>query len=182
MRAAASSLAAAGYRKATAAGVRATILRQLRREPVAGAAAGTESETGAMRLTYQAAENALRLTLDEERGAAGRRLRLPGYVEVGEAGRLVGVELLPGAGTEQVALGAALAPWLADPVAREYVSLEDDSAYIELSAPEEAALREQLRAAPARFEVELDTAGRLLAVSIPRRGAGYEISYPSGNQ
>ena len=131
-----------------------------------------------MRLTYQAAENALRLTLDQEWGAASRRTVLPGYVEVGEGGRLVGVELL----APRPELSAALAPWLHDHVAAEYVSLDDSSAYIELSAPEEVDLREQTRAAAARFTAELDVGGALVALAIPRRGAGYEISYPSGNQ
>lgn len=134
-----------------------------------------------MRLTYQPSENALRLTLDREEGEAVRRLPLPGYVEVGEGGRLVGVELRA-LEDRSVDLSWALAAWLADPVASEYVSLDADSAYIELSAPEEADIREQLRAAAAEFAAELDGEGRLVAVAIPRRGAGYEISYPSGNQ
>jgi hypothetical protein len=32
------------------------------------------------------------------------------------------------------------------------------------------------------LEVELDGHQEMLAISIPRRGAGYEISYPSGNR
>lgn len=138
-----------------------------------------------MRLRYQPQENSLRLTLDRaeagESGAPPRRrpLPLPGLVDVGEGGRLVGVELHSAPGID---LPRALAPWLADAVAAEYVSLDDATAYIELSAPEEASLREHLRAADATLAAELDADGRLLALAIPRRGAGYEISYPSGNQ
>jgi uncharacterized protein YuzE len=132
-----------------------------------------------MRLTYRPRENTLRLTLDDDRRQAGESRALPGYVDVGEAGRLVGVEVLAGDGID---LSRAFAPWLADPVAGEWVTLEPDAAYIELSAPEEALDREQVRATQATLHAEIDPSQRLVALSIPRRGAGYEISYPSGNQ
>jgi hypothetical protein len=132
-----------------------------------------------VRLSYQATENALRLTLDRPSGEAVRRVTLPGYVDVGEGGRLVGVEATATAGID---LATALAPWRVDPVAADFVSLEDDAAYIELSAPEEASLRESVRTAPARLTADIDGDGRLVALSIPRRGHGFEISYPSGNR
>ncbi|HET7142343.1 MAG TPA: DUF2283 domain-containing protein [Candidatus Limnocylindria bacterium] len=132
-----------------------------------------------MRLRYQPQENSLRLTLDAEGGGPARRLPLPGLVDVGEGGRLVGVELHPAPGVD---LARALARWRGDAVAAEYVSLDGSTAYIELSAPDEASLREQMRAAEATLAAELDASGALVALSIPRHGAGYEISYPSGNQ
>ncbi len=132
-----------------------------------------------MRLSYRADENALRLTLDQERGRATRRVSLAGYVDMGTGGRIVGVEALRQPGLD---LERAFAQWLRDDSAAEYVSLGDDSAYVELSAPEETDIREQMRAVEATFTAEIDADGRLLALSIPRRGAGYEISYPSGNQ
>lgn len=132
-----------------------------------------------MRLTYRPTENALRLSLDDAPATSARLVDLPGYVDVGEGGRLVGVELLGGAG---INLDAALQPWLADPIAAEWVSLEGDSAYITLSAPEESMGHEQVRATPATLGAEVDGSRRLIALSIPRSGAGYEISYPSGNR
>jgi len=132
-----------------------------------------------VRLSYQADDNSLRLTLDRETGVAQRQVTLDGYVDMGVGGRIVGIEALPQDGFD---LATALGPWLKDDTASDYVSLEGGSAYIEMSVPEEADVREQIRAVPAAFAAEIDDAGRLLAISIPRHGNGYEISYPSGNQ
>lgn len=132
-----------------------------------------------MRLSYEPDDNSLRLTLDRETEPARRRMTLDGYVDMGVGGRIVGIEALPPDGLD---LSLALEPWLNDAIASEYISLEDGSAYIELSVPEEADAREQIRAVPAAFAAEVDDAGRLVAISIPRHGNGYEISYPSGNQ
>ncbi len=131
-----------------------------------------------MRLSYQPQENTLRLTLDDG-GEVGRRLNLSGYVDMGAGGRIVGLEALP---TLALDLRHALAPWLKDDTAAEYVTVDEDSAYIELSAPEETNIREQVRAVEATFTAELNMDEELIALSIPRHGAGYEISYPSGNQ
>ena len=131
-----------------------------------------------MRLSYRPCENTLRLTLDQEVGPVQTATELPGLIDVGESGRLVGVEVRSGDAT---ALNRMLEPWLADPVASEFVAAGADSAYIQLSLTEEAAPEEQLRTAEATLLAELDPWGRLLALSIPRRGHGFEISYPSGN-
>lgn len=134
-----------------------------------------------MYLRYQAAENTLRLSLDDAQHRATRHVALDGYVDMGEGGRLIGVETRAGGGID---LAHALTPWLADPIAAEFVNVSGGSAYIELSAPEEMDVREHenVRAIAARFAAELDENGNLVALSIPRRGAGYEISYPSGNR
>lgn len=131
-----------------------------------------------MRLSYRPRENTLRLTLDQERGPARTATELPGLIDVGEGGRLVGVEMR---GRGAADLQRMLEPWLADPVASEFVAAGEDSAYFQLSMAGEAAPEEQVRTAEATLLAELDTSGRLLALSIPRRGHGFEISYPSGN-
>lgn len=132
-----------------------------------------------MRLSYRPGENALRLTLDHEPDSGLRQVEFSGYVDVGEGGRLIGIEII---GSSEIDLPRLLDPWRRDPVAAEYVSIEDERAYIELSAPEEADLQEHLRTIDAILRAELDDSARLIALSIPRRGAGYEISYPSGNR
>ncbi|MBX6340995.1 MAG: DUF2283 domain-containing protein [Thermomicrobiaceae bacterium] len=129
-----------------------------------------------MRLSYESAENALRLTLDGPEGAGAREVALPGYLDVGESGHLLGVELHA---EEGIDLGRALARWVADPVAGRHVSFDRAAAYIELAAGTPTG---QLRTAAARLRAELDASGGLVALWIPRRGAGYEITYPSGNQ
>jgi hypothetical protein len=98
---------------------------------------------------------------------------------MGAGGRLVGIELL---GPATFDLRQAMASWLTDSIASEYVSVANDSAYIELSAAAEASMNEQSRSVAAVFDAELDSAGQLVALLIPRHGAGYEITYPSGNQ
>lgn len=132
-----------------------------------------------MRLSYRANENTLRLTLDQERGHAERTVDLSGYVDMGTGGRIAGVEALGGL---ELDLERAFDRWLSDDSAAAYVSLGSSSVYIELSAPEESDVREQIRAIEATFTAEIDAEGRMVALSIPRRGAGYEISYPSGNR
>ncbi len=131
-----------------------------------------------MRLSYRPRKNTLRLTLDHEQGPVQSETMLPGLIDVGEGGRLVGVEVRTG---HEVDLTRILESWLADPVASEFVAAGEDAVYITLSTAEEAAPDEQLRTAEANLLAELDASGKLVALSIPRRGHGFEISYPSGN-
>ncbi|CCF84960.1 hypothetical protein [Nitrolancea hollandica] len=131
-----------------------------------------------MRLSYRQRENTLRLTLDHQEGPVQTETVLPGLIDVGEGGRLVGVEVRAG---DEVDLRRILESWLTDPVASEFVAAGEDAVYITLSTADEAAPDEQLRTAEATFLAELDASGNLVALSIPRRGHGFEISYPSGN-
>lgn len=130
-----------------------------------------------MQLRYESSNNTLQLTLDDEHRVPAGHTGLTGYVEMGTNGRLAGVELLdPG----EHNLPVLLARWIGNQSAREYLSVSGDSAYIELSASE--ARNDPTRTAAATFEAELDGEGQLIALSIPRHGSGYEITYPSGNQ
>ncbi len=131
-----------------------------------------------MRLSYRPRENTLRLTLDHEQGPVQAETVLPGLIDVGEGGRLVGVEVRAG---DAVDLNRILESWLTDPVASEFVVAGEDVVYITLSTAEEAGPDEQIRTAEATILAELDASGKLVALSIPRRGHGFEISYPSGN-
>ena len=98
---------------------------------------------------------------------------------MGVGGRLVGIEML---GPDAFDLRQAFARWLEDGIAGEYLNIAGDSAYIELSTPEEPSSNEQTRSVEAVFGVDIDSSGQFIALSIPRHGAGYEITYPSGNQ
>jgi len=132
-----------------------------------------------MRLTYRPRQNTLRLTLDQEREPVHDDLTLPGVIDVGEGGRLVGVEVHD---DETVDLGQVFEPWLVDSVASEFVSVRAGSAYILLSLAEETTPGEQIRSTEVALQAELDATVRLVALSIPRRVHGFEISYPSGNR
>jgi len=130
-----------------------------------------------MQLRYESSNNTLQLVLGDERRVPAEHVELTGYVEMGTGGRLAGVELLD-RGNEN--LPALLARWMGDERAGEYLSVSGSSAYIELS--ESDASNEPTRAATATFGADLDDDGHLIALSIPRHGSGYEITYPSGNQ
>ena len=131
-----------------------------------------------MRLQHDRSRNTLRLLLDDDSRQTATRLTAPGVIDVAANGRLVGIELQTG--LEESALASAISAWLADPVAGEFVSLEGHGGlYIELTTgdPDEHA-----RSSDVSVELELDAGRELVAIAIPRRGAGYEISYPSGNR
>ena len=93
-------------------------------------------------------------------------------VDIGEAGRLLGVEAdLSGAtGVAEPAGDVSSAVATFDAEARTlYLALDP------APAPNARSASTQARAG-------LDAEGRLLSLEVPRRGAGFEISYPSGNQ
>jgi len=91
-------------------------------------------------LSYEASDNSLRLTPEGNQPPASERIGLSGYVDMGAGGRLVGLEVID-RGT--VYLGHALARWRDDEVDGEYVSVSEDSAYIELSLLNDTATTEK---------------------------------------
>jgi len=104
-----------------------------------------------MRLRHDLRADLLRFEIAE---GAGSWLDLPATVDVGEGGRLLGIEVngIPGAGP-------------------------DGSFYLTMS--EAAGLS---RSAEARVRAGVDADGRVLAIELGRRGPGYEICWPSGNR
>lgn len=131
-----------------------------------------------VRLSYRSAENILRLTLDEESGQVVQTRTLDGCIDIAEQGRLVGIELE----ADGHDLASLFAAWLRDAVAKDYVEIDDAGAYVALSAPSESIPEQHIRTAELDLTAELDASDRLVAIAIPRRGHGYEISFPSGNQ
>jgi hypothetical protein len=120
-------------------------------------------------LTYAPADNTLRL--DIAGSVAVRTLEIEGILDVAEKGHLIGVELSGSPG--------ALRRWLADPGGAGLTTVAaDGSAYMELSPPPIGAVR----SVKVLLWTEFDRDDELVAIAIPRRGDGYEISYPSGNQ
>lgn len=124
-----------------------------------------------MRLDYDRERNLLRLSLVDAGAPATAVRQAQGFVDMAAGGRLIGVELaLSGALTEQ-----ALAAWAADGV----LDVAGAVAYIQLTS---GADDDIARSTAVELVVELDQAGAVAALGIPRRGVGYEISYPSGNR
>jgi hypothetical protein len=124
-----------------------------------------------VRLDFDRERNLLRLSLTEEPARAAALEHAPGLIDMAAGGRLIGVELqLPASLTEQ-----ALAAW----TSAGALEVAWSSAYFQLTiGPDDDAAR----STAVELLVELDDAGAMLALGIPRRGAGYEISYPSGNR
>jgi hypothetical protein len=129
----------------------------------------------------------MHLTFDRERNMLWVSLRadagddLPGQprdalVDVSTQGRIVGVELDLG---DVATASAVLQEWLADPLAGAWTSIDrDGSAYVQLSASDVDAVRSARVSVVPRYT----RSGMLAAFGIPRRGTGYEITYPSGNR
>ena len=116
-----------------------------------------------MRVVVDASRNTLRLlipadpraTTETSMVAPESRTTLPhrAILDVGEAGRLLGLEVADDDGEAE--------PW--------YLELED-------------APGDQLRSVPVTVAVARNPAGEPLWVDLPRRGEGYELTFPIGNQ
>ena len=126
-----------------------------------------------MELTYDSDTNALRLTPTTSatpHQPSGTKT-IDAILDIGEAGRLIGVEFP----AEQ----SQLRHWLTDPLSSEYLTLDDNGdAYVQITSGDSGTAR----STSIRLIAEYDPANQLTALVIPRRGDGYEITYPSGNQ
>jgi len=124
-----------------------------------------------MDLTYDSQTNSLRLSPTSSVAAViSRMTKIDGILDIGEAGRLIGVEFPADA--------SSLANWRSDPSTDPYVTHDAGRAYIQITAGDTGTSR----STEIELTAEYDSDNRLLALAIPRRGHGYEISYPSGNQ
>jgi hypothetical protein len=104
----------------------------------------------------------LSICLTEDARALRAVLRMPsgpieqrtatGIIDVGEGGRLLGIEVVIGA--------------------------SGDSFQVDIDPPSGSLSR----TATTTVMVETDGSGTVSAIVVPRRGPGYEITYPSGNQ
>jgi hypothetical protein len=100
---------------------------------------------------------------------------LPGVIDVGEEGRLLGLEVDLSTISDKSRLIADA--WIR---ARSTVSYYPDDQRLYVSIMDWEG--DQSRSAPLPVEVGLDDVGALVELAIARRGAGYEITYPSGNR
>jgi hypothetical protein len=131
-----------------------------------------------MRSTYQPREDALRLVVQWETATVARTVEVAGVLDLGEQGRLLGLEI---GGVPGLDLGQAVRSWHEQRGAAGWLSLGDGSAYLQLVAEPVARTTRHVRSVAVRLSLELDAQGRLLAVVLPRRGADYELSSPSGS-
>ena len=127
--------------------------------------------------------NPLRIVLDLRRNMLEFRLRgeeaepavwemRPATVDIGEAGRLLGVEIDLSTAPERAK------PWTTDSPPPGEFDPTTGSLYVAL----DSRVDRLARTATATARAGIDRDGRLMRVEIPRRGEGYEISFPSGNQ
>jgi hypothetical protein len=115
----------------------------------------------------------LRFTLRQ--AAVAMSLSLPGVIDVGEEGRLLGLEVDLSTISDKSRLIADA--WIS---ARSTVSYYPDDQRLYVSIMDEEG--DQSRSAPLPVEVGFDALGAPVQLAIARRGAGYEITYPSGNR
>jgi hypothetical protein len=126
----------------------------------------------AMRILLDLRRNTLELRLREAVGEPVTWESVPGTVDIGQAGRLLGVEV-DLTGSPQVAV-----PWEEGENAFGVYDPTWRSLYVEIGERED----HNTRSASVQVRAGFDGRGSLMSVEIERRGAGYEISYPSGNQ
>jgi hypothetical protein len=98
-------------------------------------------------------------------------LSLPGLIDVGEAGRLLGLEV-------DFSAAADVLEHLAGDHLPKICEVDDNRLYVSIMADE----GDQSRSARVTLRVGLDQNRRPVELVIPRRGEGYEITYPSGNR
>ena len=123
-------------------------------------------------VTLDPKANTLQLRLAQDAAAPTQVLPLPGVVDIGEGGALLGVEINVATAVQLQFPPARLAPaWEPDPVA--------GTLYVQIDSVSDSA---QVRSVPVTVRMLTSESGALVAVEIPRRGHGYEISYPSGNR
>jgi hypothetical protein len=103
-------------------------------------------------------------------------VEIQAVIDVMSGGRLAGIELRF---TDTVVPAATLMrAWSSDPVTSPWVTIpDDDTAYIALSSDDDGPVRSTNVAVATEM---VDDA--IVSILIPRRGHGYEISYPSGNR
>jgi hypothetical protein len=124
-----------------------------------------------MELTYDGDTNTLRLTPATSVAPRASTAQSNGILDIGEGGRLIGVEFK--------ANPTSLRIWQGDPSSQRYVTLDESGrAYIQITDGDDT----NARSMPIRLTAEYNIDHELIAVIIPRRGDGYEITYPSGNQ
>ena len=125
-----------------------------------------------MDLTYDSDTNSLRLTPTPSGvcSAPSHVDTLDAILDIGESGRLIGVEFPSDA--------TSLTHWQRDPATSPFITHDDGRAYIQITTGNAGASR----STPITVSAEYDAAHHLTTIAIPRRGHGYEISYPSGNQ
>lgn len=91
------------------------------------------------------------------------------------------IEIATGDDAGDLAPGVAERHPLEMGVRGRLLGIDFGDGYLTICPPEDADLA-LARTVDAEITVARDTAGRIGRVSVPRRGAGYEITFPSGNQ
>lgn len=120
------------------------------------------------------ARNTLRLVVRSAPVRLTPVRELPGTLDIGEGGRLLGMEL------ELESSPVLGTPWRDSPAAPDAPQFDPRTAVFYL--PIAPATGRHARSATVSVRIFTGDDGGLVAVEIPRRGTGYEIAYPSGTQ
>lgn len=126
----------------------------------------------AWRILVESTRNQLRFVLRDAE-VSGPPRSLSAWLDVGEEGRLIGVEV-------QIEDARLVAPWNSAAGATDALSFDPASGSLYLSLG--SAPGHHVRTAPTEASAATDAGGGLVSLAVPRRGPGYEIAYPSGNR
>lgn len=122
-----------------------------------------------MRLTVDREANTLVVTPDSDQQSM-RTVIADGTLDVGEGGVLLGVEVQVSEALGDLA--GQFGGW------DDAVDTDDTSAYLTLMPGDDS----HARSTPIAVKIGLAASGQVTSLSVPRRGEGYEITYPSGNR
>lgn len=101
-----------------------------------------------------------------------------GILDLGERGQVLGIEVAPLPGLD---VRRTLHRWRKEITGAGHAGEGDGDVYLQLSTDESARAARLARSVPVRLRLTLDERGEVVAVTFPRRGDDYELSYPSGS-
>lgn len=135
--------------------------------PIESLGEGGTGQTMQLRVDREA--NALVVTPDMA-DQETRNATTEGTIDVGADGALLGIEIRGSA--MWTILARQFAGW------GSAVTVDEGAAYVSLMPGDDR----NARSAEIEIGVGLDEQGHVARLSVPRRGTGYEITYPSGNR
>jgi hypothetical protein len=126
-----------------------------------------------MNITVNPSDNTLRFSFIERRDATAEH-PVPATIDIGAEGRLLGIEIDI---TDKH--GSALR-WPAEAAAIVSIDRSGGTSYLAIES--DPASDVLARSVPGTVCIATDPGGLVEEVILPRRGTGYEITYPSGNR
>jgi hypothetical protein len=126
-----------------------------------------------MNITVDPSDNTLRFSFAVHTDSP-RKSTLPATIDIGEQGRLLGIEM------DIKTVTAPALRW--PPESSDLVSFDTKGGTCYLAIEPEPESHAFVRSVRGEVRMVTDERGMAAEVILPRRGEGYEITYPSGNR